>query len=108
MRQLIYLGSAYQDLLNIQRYIARESGHVSVGSRFAAQIHQQCSKLASLPGTLGRPRPEFRHDIRSFPFKGYIVFFRYVADTFEVVNILQGNRDIDAFFRQDGTDDTDP
>jgi len=36
--------------------------------------------------------------MRSFPYKGYVIFFRYVADRFEVVNILEGHRDIEAFF----------
>ena len=26
---------------------------------------------------------------------GYVIFFRYVGDRFEVVNILEGHRDID-------------
>ena len=47
---------------------------------------------------MGRPRPELRADIRSFPFRGYMIFFRYHAGRFEVVNILEGHRDIEAFF----------
>jgi toxin ParE1/3/4 len=44
-----------------------------------------------------RPRsPELRPDIRSFPFKGYLILFRYVGDTFEVINIIEGHRDIEA------------
>jgi toxin ParE1/3/4 len=45
-----------------------------------------------------RPRPELRSDIRSFPFKGYVIFFRYHAGRFEVVNILDGHRDVEGFF----------
>jgi plasmid stabilization system protein ParE len=29
----------------------------------------------------------------------YVIFFRYVDDTFEVVNIIEGNRDIEALYR---------
>jgi toxin ParE1/3/4 len=29
---------------------------------------------------------------------GYVIFFRYEADRFEVLNILEGHRDIDAHF----------
>jgi hypothetical protein len=53
-------------------------------------LRQQCRRLASLPGTLGHPRPELRPDIRSFAFKNYVIFFRYEGDTLEVVNILEG------------------
>jgi plasmid stabilization system protein ParE len=62
-------------------------------------LRQQCRDLAALPGTLGRPRPELRPDIRSFPHKGYVILFRYVADTFEVANIIEGHRDIEALYK---------
>jgi toxin ParE1/3/4 len=55
-------------------------------------------KLAGLPGVMGRARPELRTDIRSFPHKGYVIFFRYTGDFFEVINVLEGHRDIEAFF----------
>jgi toxin ParE1/3/4 len=99
VRQLVYLASARRDFTDILEYITRESGHLSVGRGFVDVLREQCRKLASLPGTLGRSRPELRSDIRSFPFKGYVIFFRYVEETFEVVNVLEGHRDIDAYFR---------
>ncbi|MEH3120290.1 MAG: type II toxin-antitoxin system RelE/ParE family toxin [Methylorubrum populi] len=60
-------------------------------------------RLAALPGTLGRARPELQPDIRSTPYRSYIIFFRYLDDTFEVVNILHSRRDIDDFFAGDET-----
>jgi toxin ParE1/3/4 len=39
--------------------------------------------------------------IRSFSFKGLVIFFRYEGDTFQVVNVLEGHRDIIAYFRED-------
>jgi plasmid stabilization system protein ParE len=47
---------------------------------------------------MGRARPELRWDLRSHPHKAYVIFFRYVGDVLEVVNVLEGHRDIDAFF----------
>jgi toxin ParE1/3/4 len=96
MRELVYTEAAKQDLLSILDYIATESGNVTVGLNFTTQLRQQCSKLADLPGTLGRARPELRPDIRSFAFKGYVIFFRYATDVLEVVNILEGHRDIES------------
>lgn len=98
MRQLVYLASAQQDLTDILRYITRESGSLAVGRAFIDRIRQQCTKLTSLPGTLGRARPELRPDIRSAPFRGYVIFFRYEGDDFEVVNVLESHRDVDAHF----------
>ena len=98
MRQLVYLSSARQDFRDILRYLAQESGDRAIARAFVNRLQQQCGKLASLPGTLGRARPELRPDIRSFPFRGYIIFFRYEAQTFEVVNVLEGHRDFPSFF----------
>ena len=101
MPRLIYLASAQRDLVSIFEHITRESGSVAVGRRFVGQLRQQCAKLASLPGTLGRARPELRPDIRSAPYKGYVIFFRYERGRFEVVNVLEGHRDIERYFAED-------
>ncbi len=47
---------------------------------------------------MGRPRPELRPDLRSFPFGNYVIFFRYLEDTLEVVSILHAHRDIERIF----------
>jgi len=65
------------------------------------QLRQECAKLALLPGTLGRARPDLRQDIRSFSFKGYVIIFRYAGDALEVVNVLKGHRDIVKAFGSD-------
>ena len=101
MRRLRFLDSAEDDLLSILDYIAEANSDATIARRFTAALRAQCAKLASLPSTLGRARPDLRRDLRSFPFRGYIIFFRYVDDVFEVVNILEGHRDMDAFFADD-------
>lgn len=101
MRQLVYLAAARRDFADILEYITRESGSLAIGRGFVDLLRMQCRKLASLPATLGRPRPELRPDIRSFPFKGYVIFFRHNGDRFEVVNVLEGHRDMVAHFHND-------
>nr|WP_281261252.1 type II toxin-antitoxin system RelE/ParE family toxin [Bosea psychrotolerans] len=66
---------------------------------FVSSLRIQCEKIATLPGTIGRTRSELRSDLRSFAFKGYVILFRYVEDTVEVVNILERHRDIAAEFK---------
>ena len=95
MRRLIYLAAAERDLVSILEYTARESGSLAIGRGFTDQLQAHCARLASLPGTLGRARPELRADIRSSVYKGYVVFFRYREDALEVVNILEDHRDIE-------------
>jgi len=100
VRRLVYPSAARRDLLSIFSYIARESGSVAVAQGFTDQLRAHCLKLAFLPGTLGRPRPELWPDLRSSPFKGYVVFFRYQDDVLQVVNMLEGHRDIEAHFEE--------
>ena len=101
MRRLTYLASARRDFSDILEYITKESGSLAIGRRFVEVLRAQCKRQAVLPGTFGRARPELHPDIRSFPFKGYVIFFRYGPGTFEVVNILEGHRDVIGFFRDD-------
>ncbi len=98
MRRLVYLDSARDDLSRIFAYITQESGYRAIGREFVGTIRQQCVKLAALPGSLGISRPELRPDLRSFAFKGFVIFFRYEGDVFEVVNIIEGHRDIETIF----------
>ena len=98
MRRLVYLDSARDDLTQIFAYITRESGNQNIGRGFVKLLRQQCANLAALPGFLGTLRPELRPDLRSFAFKGYVILFRYEGDTFEVVNVIEGHRDIETMF----------
>jgi toxin ParE1/3/4 len=100
VRRLHYTGSALNDLAEIAAFIAGESGSRVVAEAFVGKIRQRCLKLATLPGTLGTPRPELRPDIRSIAHQGYVIFFRYLGDRTETVNVLEGHRDVDGHFTQ--------
>lgn len=100
MRRLVYRAAAQRDLTEIARYIARESGSRTTGRNFVERLRQQCARLASAPIVMGRPRPELHLDIRSFPFGNYAIFFRYAAEDFEVVKVIEGHRDIDLAFEE--------
>lgn len=98
MPHLRYLGSARSDLAQIQAYIIRETGSETMGRNFGRQLRLKCVQLASLPGTMGRSRGEIGEGIRSTAYRGYIIYYRYVGDEFQVVNILEGHRDADKHF----------
>lgn len=104
MVQVRYLDSAKRDLKSIASYISRESGSVETARRVLWTIRERCRKVANLQGTLGRPRAELGQDIRSLVSGSYVVLFRYRGSTLEVVNVIEGHRDIDAVF---GITDTD-
>ena len=94
------LPSAQTDLVHTLEHITRTSGSLVTGRRFVGALRQRCRELAALPGTLGRARPELRPDIRSIAYKDYIIFFRYVDDALEVVNIIEGHRYMEHLFNE--------
>ena len=97
MARLRFSAAAKSDLDSIAVYIADRSGSRAVAERFARELRGKCHDLAAAPIQMGRPRPELHPDLRSHP-QSYVIFFRYVDDRFEVVNILEGHRDIIAYF----------
>lgn len=101
MYKLYYLDQAKDDLLYIKRYIARESGNHDIALQYAQKIREQCRRLAELPGQMGRPRPELRDDLRSFAHGNYVIFFRYLANSLEIVTIIEGHRDIETLFESE-------
>jgi len=98
VRRLVYLTSARNDLADVLRRIAAESGDLAVAQAFVEKLVARCDNLADLPGTLGTHRPELRSDIRSLPHQGYVIFFRYGEERVEIVNVLNGRLDIERYF----------
>lgn len=98
MRRLRYLTSARNDLDAIYRYLRREGASAETARGFLAKLRRKCARIAALPGRMGRPRPELRPDLLSTAFQSYVIFFRHAGDIVEIVNILEGHRDIDGHF----------
>ncbi len=101
MRRLSYTTAAVRNLTDISEYIASHSNRATAEA-FVGALLDQCERLAVLPGTLGRARPELRPEIRSFALKGYVIFFHYRGEMLEVVNVLEGHRDILGYFGGEG------
>ncbi|MEO7221556.1 MAG: type II toxin-antitoxin system RelE/ParE family toxin [Devosia sp.] len=100
MKRLIYTDDAQNNLAEIYDFVADIAGDDAARATMEA-LRAKCRQLAELSGTLGRSRPELRAEIRSFPFRGYVIFFRYTDDQLIVVNILSTRRDVDAYFEAD-------
>jgi plasmid stabilization system protein ParE len=97
MRKLLYRPSAEADFEEILEFIARDN--IDRALSFTEELRQQCRRISTLPGTLGTARPTLRADLRSFAYKGYVILFRYIADAVEIVNVIEGHRDIDSIFK---------
>ena len=100
MARLRYTAAAREDLTEIAAYIARRSGDQRSALRFTDELRAKCGDLARSSFQLGRARPELGSGLRSSAHKGYVIFFRYRDDMLEIVNILEGHRDIEGFFHE--------
>lgn len=99
--KLVVTPAAQTDFIDIAKQVAVVTGERSRGAAFARKLREQCEKLAELPGTLGRPRPELGSGLRSFPFAGWLIVFRYSDGLLEIARVLAGSRNIKAVFRHD-------
>lgn len=102
MRRLRYAASAEDDLDSIATHILEQTFDAAAAIEFDARLRNRCRTLAALPGTLGTARPELRPDVRTTPFRTYVIFFRYSGDSIEIINVIAGARDLDAHFRASG------
>ena len=99
MRRVVLMAQAVDDLADIHTMIVEASSHVDVADRFIDDIEARCLRIAELPSLIGRPRPEFGHDLRSLPHGNYLLFMRYRGkDILEIVAVVHAARDLDVYF----------
>ena len=94
MPNLRYFEQAKNDLIEIKRYIASNESAL----RYMQKLRQECRRLATLPGMIGRSRPELMEGIRSIPSGNYVILFRYNGPYLEIISIIEGHRDIEELF----------
>jgi toxin ParE1/3/4 len=93
MRRLRLNTSAKRNLREIAQHLRLHGTPRSSVVTIVESLGAQCRKLAGLPGELGRPRPELAPGLRSFPFRGYAIFFRYSDDELIVIHVLSTRQD---------------
>ncbi|CAN5633497.1 type II toxin-antitoxin system RelE/ParE family toxin [soil metagenome] len=96
MAQILFTPIATEDLRQIWIYIAENAGS-ETANRFLSEIKNKCETIAEFPES-GRARHEFLINLRSFPFKKYVVFYLPLKDGIEVLRIIHGSRDIEQVF----------
>lgn len=96
MIQIRFSESAKQDLRDIWRGLAEYSGLAFADSTLA-NIESKFRLLAQFPSS-GRMRDELLVGLRSYPAGDFVIFYRILETTVEVVRILHGRRDIDVIF----------
>jgi toxin ParE1/3/4 len=86
---------AETDLEDIWWYIAQDNPEAA--DRFLDKIEEGCRKLAQFP-QMGLSRDELYPGLRSFPLGNYLIFYLPMADGIEIVRVLSGRMDVEAFF----------
>lgn len=90
---------ARDDLVSIWSYIAIENDAPDAADKVMNQLEQVFRQLGKHP-LIGRSRPAFAPDLRSFPKGNYVVFYRS-TDCVEIVRVLHGKRNVDRILKED-------
>ncbi|MFM9100245.1 MAG: type II toxin-antitoxin system RelE/ParE family toxin [Cyanobium sp.] len=91
---------ARADLSDIWEFIAEDSDDQA--DAVIDLIDQKFQLLAQRAG-LGRRREELAEGLRSFPVGRYVIFYLPIPDGVQIVRVLHGARDIEAFFTEPGS-----
>ena len=83
------------DLIDVLTYIASDS--MDAAYHVAVEIEKTCARIARQPG-LGVRRDAIGMDVRAFPLRNYLIFYRECKGRVLVLRLLHGARDIDALF----------
>jgi toxin ParE1/3/4 len=83
-------------LRDIWRGLAEYSG-LSFADSTLANIESKFRLLVQFPSS-GRVRAELLVGLRSYPAGDFVIFYRILETTVEVVRVLHGRRDIDVIF----------
>ena len=83
------------DLIEIWTYIADDS--VARADAFIDRV-DRTMRLLGGNSRAGRRRDELAPGILSFPLGRYVIFYRMIQDTIEIVRVLHGARDIQTIF----------
>jgi toxin ParE1/3/4 len=91
MKKLLIAAKAYDDLLHILRYIARDKPQAA--ARFIDRLQAQCEFLARCPDS-GTQRDDLATDLRVFTYRGYGIYFRNLTDRVRIERVLSPGLDI--------------
>ena len=94
---------ARQDLVEIWRYIADESGEPRA-DRYLRRLNDVISYLAQQP-LMGRKRPEIQEEgIRGFHAESHILFYIAIEDGIELVRVIHRSQDLETAWAIDEGD----
>ena len=97
MRSVRISGSATSDLLGIWSH-AGESD-MEAATQLIKKIVKRFALLRDNP-FMGRQQDHLLIDLRSFPVKGFLIFYQPSEDHVDILRVLHGSRDVERIFEQ--------
>ncbi len=87
--------AAESDLEEIAFYIGVAEHSPATADRIIDELIDKCDEIARLSEStkLGATSPEIGNEVRLFPFKRWVILFRYEAHGIDVLRIADGKQD---------------
>ena len=98
MSRVHFTPAATEDLNQIWLYLSLEADE-DFADRFVDQIEEKCHNIARSPKGY-RLRPELLPNLRSFPFKRYIIFYIPSGSGIDVFRVIHAARDIEQMINE--------
>ncbi len=92
----VKIGSlAREDLKHIWDYVAQHNRESA--NKLFKEFRSKFKMLDQHPN-LGKQQDQFLINLRSFPFKDYVIFYQPLDDGIEILRVLHSSRDIKSLF----------
>jgi toxin ParE1/3/4 len=88
---------ADEDLVEIWLYIAQDN--IEVADRLLEKIDKKCQLLADSP-KVGVRRDDLAPDVFCLIEGKYLIFYRIIDETVEILRVLHGARNLETIFHQ--------
>lgn len=92
--KVVVTEEALSDLVGIGRFIAIDSP--ARADSFLAELEDRCHRLGAMPLAFPLLPGREATGVRRRPCQNYLIFYRIVDETVEILHIVQGARDYDA------------
>ena len=89
--------TAKRELDEIHDFIGVERHSQAAAEKIVRDLHTKAELYATQP-TMGLPRPDLGAGLRVFRHKPYVVVYRELEDTIEILRLVDGRRDYRGLF----------
>ena len=97
--KVILSDAAYDDLLRIGRTIKKDNP--TRAETFVAELYDRCQRLGAMPRAFPLLPDWEESGVRRRTHGNYLIFYRILADSVEVIHILHGAQDYEAIIFHD-------